>query len=432
LDYRLPARDRAILKSLQYRLSGQHEKLIAFLRMQVSLKDDASSHSMLAKILMVTGELEEAKRQFLAALDKDALNLGIYLQLSLLERAMGNMESAIGFARKYQEEKPEDFEAQQVLGDLLRDSGNLDAAEEHYLQAAVLADQSVQPLLRLVDIAMRKGDVNDARDLLEQAEMAAQSVAHKAQVRGAVSELEFRLGRIRAGIEQLYLQEEFLVQFQPPFAIALATYMPMVRAHNSLGDPDSAQEVLDIALGMVAPPMDKFFAFGEADILIERGDYDGAEAAVQSGAEIIEQFKIADMNFLVEMMDGFIQRERGDYPASSAAFQASLERINHSVIGGSGLYRELCQLNAELAQSLVLGGDLDQAEKALAEGFRLDPSEPLLWVNKARFQFASGLPQLAHASVNYALAIWKDADPEYRALNKAQSLEQEIRRSLSE
>jgi tetratricopeptide (TPR) repeat protein len=432
LDYRLPARDRANLKGLQYRLSGQQEKLIAFLRLQVRLNDDASSHSHLANYLMVTGELEEAKQQFLAALDKDAFNLGIYLQLSLLERATGNIESAIEFARKYQAEKPEDFEAQQVLGDLLRDSGNLDAAEEHYLQASLLGNHSVQPLLRLADIATRKGDVNVARDLLDQAEMAAQTAVSRAEVRGAVATLEFRLGRLRAGIEQLYLQEEFLVQFQPPFSIALATYLPMVRAHNALGDPDSAQEVLDIALGMVAPPLDQFLAFSEADIQIELGDYDGAEAAVQRGADIIEQFKLEDMKFLIEMLDGFIKRKRGDYSGSSAEFRATLERIKHSVIGGADLYRELPAMNAELAHSLVLGGDLDQAEKALSEGFRLDPSEPRLWVSKARFQLASGLPQLAQASVSYALAIWKDADPEYRALNKALSLEQEIGRTLSE
>jgi tetratricopeptide (TPR) repeat protein len=432
LDYRLPARNRATLKHLQYRLSGQQDKLIAFLRLQVRLQDDASSHSMLATMLMVTGELEEAKQQFLAALDKDPLNLGIYLQLSLLERATGNMESAIGFASKYQEEKPEDFEAQQVLGDLLRDSGDLDAAEEHYLQASLLGDQSVQPLLRLVDIAMRKGDVNEALNLLEQAEIAAQSVVDKALVREAVARLEFRLGRIRAGIEQLYLEEEFLVQFAAPFAVAQTTYIPMVRAYNALGDPDSAQEVLEIAMGMVTPPLDQFFAFSEADILIERRDYDGAEAATQRGAEMLDQFRLEDFKFLVEMIGGFIQRKRGDYPGSSAGFRAALERINHSVLGGSKLYRELPFLNAELAHSLVLDGDLEQAEKALARGFRLDPSEPVLWVSKARFQFASGLPQLAQASVHYALAIWKDADPEYRALNEAQSLEQEIRRSLSE
>ncbi len=432
LDYRLPARDRATLKQIHYRLSGQQEKLVAFLRLQVQLNDDASSLSRLATILMVTGELEKAKEQFLAALDKDALNLGIYLQLSLLERATGNMEAAIGFAKRYQSEKPEDFEAQQVLGDLFRDNGNLEAAEEHYLQAMLLEDQPVQSLLRLVDMAMRKGDVIDARDLLEQAEAAAQTAAQNAQVRQGVAELELRVGRITAAIEQFFLQEEFLVQFQPPFAIAVGTYSPVVRSYCSLGNLDKAQEVLDLALGILAPPLDQFLAFSEAGILIERGDLNGAEVATQRGAAIIEQFKLEDMNFLVEMINGYIKRKRGDYEGSSEAFRASLERINRSVLGGSNLYRQLPFLNAELAKSLVLLGDLEEAEKALNEGFRLDPSEPALWVSKARFQFASGLPQLAQASVNYALAIWKDADPDYHAYILARNLEQEISQSLAE
>jgi tetratricopeptide (TPR) repeat protein len=431
LDYRLPARDRATLKRIQYRLSGQQEKLIAFLRLQVRLQDDASSHSLLANTLMVTGEIEEAKQEFLVALDKDPLNVGIYLQLSLLERATGNMKSAIEYASKYQEEKPEEFEAQQVLGDLLRDSGDLDAAEEHYLQASLLGDQPVQPLLGLVDIALRKGNVNEARDLLEQADMAAQSVVQKSQVRAAAVALEFRLGRMRAGIEQLYQLEEFLVQFQPPFSVALSIYQPMVRAYCALGDTDSANEVFGIAQSMVAPPLDKFLAFTEAEILFEQEDYDGAEAAVQRGAEIIEQFKLEDLKFLRDLINGFIMRKRGDYLGSSAAFRATLERINRSVLGGSELHRELPAFNAELAHSLILGGELDQAEKALDEGFRLDPSHPMLWLNKARLQFASDLPQLALASVNYALAIWKDADPDYRDLRTVQGLEQEIKQALS-
>jgi tetratricopeptide (TPR) repeat protein len=284
----------------------------------------------------------------------------------------------------------------------------------------------------MVDIALRKGDVNEARDLLEQAGLTARSVVDKAQVHAVAASLEFRLGRIRAGIEQMYLQEEFLVQFLPPFAVAQSVKIPIVRALNSLGDPDGAQEVLDLAFDMVPPPLDQFFAFSEADILIERGEYDQAEAATQRAAEMLDKFKLEDLKFLVEMIDGFIQRERGDYAASSAGLRAARERINSSVLGGSELYRELPFLSAELAHSLVLGGNLDEAEKALAEGFRLDPSEPLLWLNKARFQLATGLPQLAQASVSYALAIWKDADPDYRAFNEALSLEQEIKQSLSE
>ncbi len=432
LDYRLPARDQANLKRLQYRLSGQQDKLIAFLRMQVRLHDDASSHNLLAGILMVTGQLEEAKQQYQLALDRDALNVGIFLQLSMLERATGNMDAAIGWARKYQEEKPEDFEAQQTLGDLLRDSGDLDTAAEHYMQASLLADEPVQPLLRLVDIELRKGNVTGARDLLGQAEAAAESVAQKAQVREVGAELETRLGRMRAAIEQLRQQEEFLSQYQSPWTVTMAVYQPMIRAYNSLGDTDTAQEILTLSFGKVGPPLDKFLAFSEADILIQREDYDAAEAAVLRGVEVIEEFRLEDMYFLVDMINGYIMRLRGDYAGSAAAFQATLERVNSSVIGGSELYRELPALNAELAHSLVLGGELDLAEDALTEGFRLDPSHPMLWLSKARFQHASGQPQLAQASVSYALAIWKDADPEYFELNKALDLQQEIRQSLSQ
>lgn len=430
LDYRLPARDRANLKRIHYRLSGQQEKLIAFLRLQVRLRNDASSHNLLAATLLVIGELEESREQFLAALEKDPLNVGIYLQLSQLERALGNMESAIEFARKYEEERPEEYEGQLFLGDLLRDSGNLDTAEEHYLQASLLGDQPVQPLLRLADLALRQGSVNDARELLEQADGLAQSVQHHSQVLGAVIALEFRLGRIGTGIELLYRLEELLEQFQPPFQVALSIYQPMIRAYNAVGDPDRAQWVLGIAQEKVAPPLDKFLAFSEADILFRRGDYEGAEAAIQRGAEIIEQFKLEDLKFLMDLIEGFIERKREHYPESATAFRATLERINRSVIAGSELHQELPRISAELAHSLVLAGDLDQAEKALNEGFRLDPSEPLLWLNKARYQLAAGQPQLAQASVSYALAIWKDADPEFRELKNALQLEQEISASF--
>ncbi|MFC1702738.1 hypothetical protein ACFL1J_08420, partial [Pseudomonadota bacterium] len=135
LDYRLPSRNRVQLKAMIYRLAGDHEKLMSFLRLQTKIRDDASSHNGLATMLMISGQLEEAKAESLLALERDALNVGIYLQLSTLERATGNMEAAIEYARKYQEQKPEDIEANIQLGDLLRDSGDLDAAEQHYKQA---------------------------------------------------------------------------------------------------------------------------------------------------------------------------------------------------------------------------------------------------------------------------------------------------------
>jgi hypothetical protein len=70
--------------------------------------------------------------------------------------------------------------------------------------------------------------------------------------------------------------------------------------------------------------------------------------------------------------------------------------------------------------------DLVAAERSIEAGFRLDPSEPMLWVEKARLQQAKNMPQLALASVNYALAIWKDADEDYVMLKRAQTLAAEL------
>ena len=433
LDYRLPALDRARVKQVNYRLTGQTEKLIAFLRMQVRLRDDASSHNTLAVMLMATGEPEEAKTEFLEGLRKDTLNLAIYLQLAALERATGNMDEAISYARRYQQEKPEDVDVHLTLGDLLRDNGDLDAAQAHYQEAVLLENQPVRPMLKMADVAMRRGDANAGRKLLEQAEEIAQTSQDKALVRASASYIEYRLGRIYAAIEQLNRQEEFLRQSLPPFQLALTIYAPMVRYYCDLHDTDNAQTALDKGLAMVQPPLDQFLAFSEAAILLEMGDLEGAEAAVGKGIAIIDQFKLEHLRFQVNLLEGFISQKRGDHEDSAESFQIALDRIEHSVFGGADVYdvyRALPVLNAVLAESLLLGGDLDGAEKALDKGFEQDPSEPTLWASKARFQFASGLPQLALASVNYALAIWKDADPEYREYKQAVKLEADILEAL--
>ena len=210
LDYRLPQRDRAQLKAVLYQLAGDHEKMMSFLYMQAKIRDDAASHNSLARMLMDAGNLEEAKKESLLALERDALNVGIYLQLSRLERATGNMDAAIDYARQYQEQKPEDIEASIQLGDLLRDSGNLEAAEQHYKQAQLLQNSPVKPTLKLAIIASRKGDIPTARQYLSEAETFARTPEDKILVRQGVALLEWRLGRLNEAIRQTYAQEEYL------------------------------------------------------------------------------------------------------------------------------------------------------------------------------------------------------------------------------
>jgi len=429
LDYRLPERDQAQIKQVYYRLSGQQDKLLTLLRLQVQLYGDAASLSRLALMLEITGDLEAAKRQYRAALEKDPLNLAIYLQLANLERATGDREAAVAYARRYQQEKPEDAAAHLVLGDLLRDSGELEAAHEHYLQASLLANEPVDALLRLADIAARRGKEAEARSLLQQADESTRIPLGKGLVRQAAATLETRLGRPRAAIDQLLRQQEYLSQSVAPYQVALATYMPMANLYVELGNTGQARAALDKARETVQPPLDQFLAFSMAAILIGEGDLGAAEAELARGEAVIEQFRLEDMRTELDMLRARIQAERQDYAGAVALFQSARERIERSVIAGNDVFNALPNLYAFMARAMVHAGELAQAESALENGFELDPANPQLWLARSKFQQATGATALAQASVNYALAVWKDADPDYRYYVQATELAAELGQS---
>ena len=123
------------------------------------------------------------------------------------------MDAAIDYARKYQEQKPEDIEANIQLGDLLRDSGELNAAEEQYKQAQLLQNSPVRPTLKLAIIASRKGDIPlPGSTCQRQRALHRHHAKNPGQAGHAL--LEFRLGRIREAIRQTLAQEQYLRQSQ--------------------------------------------------------------------------------------------------------------------------------------------------------------------------------------------------------------------------
>ena len=426
LDYRLPARDRAQLKALLYRLAGDHEKLMSFLYLQATIRDDASSHNNLASMLMISGQLQEAKKESLLALERDALNVGIYLQLSRLERATGNMDAAVDYARKYQEQKPEDIEANIQLGDLLRDSGELDAAEQNYKQAQLLQNSPVRPTLKLAIIASYKGDIRAARQYLAEAEGFAQTPSDKTLVRQGTALLELRLGRIHEAIKQTLAQEEYLRQSQGLFEQTFSIYAPLIDFYVLLGDFASAHNALTTAKDILTPPMDQFMDFNAAMVYARENDIEKAYQALQQAQDVMVQFQLSFLETQVHIVEAMISDAKGDFSAVADHCKKAIERINQTVVG-TNVQFGVTQIYAQMARAQTRMGDLAAAERSIETGFRLDPSEPMLWVEKARLQQARDMPQMALASVNYALAIWKDADEDYVMLKRALALAAELK-----
>jgi tetratricopeptide (TPR) repeat protein len=425
LDFRLPARDQALLKGFTYRISGEQDKLEKFLRLQVRLRGDADSQRELARFLMFTGRLEEAKQEFKVTMEKDSSDLGAFHHLAILERATGNLDAAIEYAQIYNEKKKEDAKGLILLGHLMIDAGDMESARDYYEQAQLLEDPPLIPTLTLALLAVRQGEWMTARSLIDEARSMTLTLHQQAQVLEVEVMLEIRQGRIRRAIELTGQQLEFTRQFLRPFDQVVAYSVPVVSYGLMLNDIELADETLRAAQAMVQPPMDQFLSFSEAAILARNGDFEASQAALEEGRAAIELFKADYLAFQIPLTAGVIASEQNDWVMAARRFEEAISKVERSILA-SELHMKLSLMYGACAEMHVRAGELDLAQEVLDTAFRKDASEPSLWFARSLLQQAQGNLRMALASVDYALAIWSDADPEYLEYQAALELRDEL------
>ncbi len=423
MDYRLPSGNRNILRAAIFRITGQSDKLLAFLRLQVRLTGEARWHERLAAQLMAGGELEEAREQFRITLEKDSLNTALYLVLSDLERSLGNMEGAIESATRYQEARPSDISANLKLAELMRDSGDLDGAEAQLQEAMLMDDNSVQPPLKLHLIAARRGDVAQARGYLEQAMNIAKTPDQLATVHMMAAQYEARLGRVGAAVEQMRAASPYLAESQPPYLVALAIHVGMIEDLLRVGDVAGARAVLEEARALVPqPPLSQLIEPAHAMILGKEGEYEAAQASLDEFEAVMLQLGFGGLMFQIPLIAAHVAANAGEHGEAAALLEQGLEQIDASFIAGQMYDTEVPTYMGYLANEQVAAGMLESAALTIERGLRLDPASPGLWLARGRLLKARGETEASRAALERVLSIWSDADPELAGYQLAQNL----------
>lgn len=417
-DFRLPSRDQDRLKAISYRLSGEQDKLEAFLRMQVKIREDVTSQSQLARFLLYTGRLEQAKESFQDVLELDATDLGAYLELTRLARATGDLSGAVNYANIYNEARPEDVDGLMLLGDLSLDSGDIDAAKKYFEEAQILDDPPLYPTLRLAKLAFLQGEWSHSRGLIAQSKLIANGAAEDSAVLQFEGQLESRLGHIRRAQELLNQQAELDNQWLPPTDRVFNYVFPFVHYSLMIGEIDEAESALDRAREVLQPPMDQFLAFSEANVHAYKGEFDQARLALSRGEDVVDRFKADFLAFQIPLAEGTIAVQAKDYAHAADRYAHAMQKMDRFVIAGYSNFERSIIAGAS-AQMYVLSGDQVKAQQILDDAFLRDDFEPSLWVARAMVQKANGMEQMAIASINYALAIWENADPEYLEYQRA-------------
>ena len=310
LDYRLPDRDKVLLKSIEYRMTGEQDKLEKLLRMQTQVQDNADAYQQLAQFLMLAGRLEESRDNFQKVLSKDRSSPDPFIKLAQIERALGNTAQAVEYANEYVAARPNDWKSHVLQGNLLVDSGELDTARASYLKAGLLEDPPVASNLKLAQLAIRQGTWSEARQYIDEARTLAATDHDAINIFEVEQLLEVRLGRIARAIELSQDQDIFNEQVLTPLDRLFRQKVPLIQYNLMLGNLDEAEAALQETNEQLQAPLNQFMAFMEAVLESERGNFEAAERAVQRGADVIEEFKADYMAFQVPLAQAEIESSR--------------------------------------------------------------------------------------------------------------------------
>ena len=426
LSYRLPERDQITVKLMTYRIAGEQEKVETLLRMQTQIIGDASSYHRLAVFLMLSGEPEEAKEQFRRQMEVDSSSISTLLQLARLDRATGDLDAAISNVLRYIDERPEDFGAHLMLGDLYLEAGDMESARDYYERAQIIEDPPLTATIKLALLAIGQGEWNRARGLIGEAREVAASARQVVMALQVEAYLEQRLGRIGVVIELLEEMAVFSKQALSPVEHVFTYNEPLVQQNIFLNRLDEAESVLLSAQQALQPPLDKFLSFVEVVLYAQKGDIERAEASLEAGIEVIEHFKADYVAFAIPVSAAVIAEAKGDFSQAGRYYAETIQKLKQSVFAGA-LQQGQSLIYGACAQAHVKAGELELAQSVLDYAFKRDGAEPTLWVARAMLQEAKGTPHMALASINYALAIWAEADPEYVWYREALKLEQQLK-----
>jgi tetratricopeptide (TPR) repeat protein len=426
LSYRLPERDQITVKLMTYRIAGEQEKVETLLRMQTQIIGDASSYHRLAVFLMLSGEPEEAKEQFRRQMEVDSSSISTLLQLARLDRATGDLDAAISNVLRYIDERPEDFGAHLMLGDLYLEAGDMESARDYYERAQIIEDPPLTATIKLALLAIGQGEWNRARGLIGEAREVATSARQVVMALQVEAYLEQRLGRIGVVIELLEEMAVFSKQALSPVEHVFTYNEPLVQQNIFLNRLDEAESVLLSAQQALQPPLDKFLSFVEVVLYAQKGDIERAEASLEAGIEVIEHFKADYVAFAIPVSAAVIAEAKGDFSQAGRYYAETIQKLKQSVFAGA-LQQGQSLIYGACAQAHVKAGELELAQSVLDYAFKRDGAEPTLWVARAMLQEAKGTPHMALASINYALAIWAEADPEYVWYQKALKLKQQLK-----
>lgn len=427
--HRLTDADKYNLKGLDYHIKGDTKRRIAVYRLWTErYPNDASAWETLGESLMIQGGQEANQGAFEAytrAAELDPGNNAIPLTMANLEEVLGRPEDALARLKAYSEAFPDDTKPLMKRASIHSRLGQFDEARSLLERAELIDDLSLDPGLVLSQIDLYEGKLDEAASRLESLAKVVQSPEQEAKILTVEALIHRQAGRIGDYIDTIYRGDEALAKFAPPLVRTFSTKFGLIIGFALIDDRTSAEAELSEFEKAFTGTFAGFADFGYAAYYSTIKDVDKLEEYAAKARAFYDQYQFPMLELNIMLSDGALAELKGDYAEASVQFQRLVDMVGQSLLAQYDS-SVLAEGSASLARVQRLNGDFDDSRKSLELALRQFPGNPNLLLEQAYLQLDTGDLAAARESLDRVLDLWSSADAEYIDLHRAQDLDQTL------
>ena len=380
---------------------------------------DPEARRLLALIADLLGDRQSEIEQLRALLALDPTDADAMAWLGAAYSEAGRYDSAEAVLARRDERLAGTVNNRRRVAYVHLDRGDVDAYRAEIEEARIAAPDDVSLVLDLGWADLRQGRYEEAENRVEEARSLARTDWDRWRAEWLAARIANDRGQF-APLEQAYRSWTRLAPAigSPRQILGWAASSALLWNASEWDRGDFALAQIDSLGAQLGPPLSGALGGPEFVIHLDRGDLAAArdalarlEAALEAAAG--DPFEIeGDVAFA----QGWLaEREDGSCERALPWF----DEVRELVPGNATALRHRARCLREL-------GRLDEAGEDLERLLALWGGDPEARVEAARYALARGEREEALAHLDAALAVWTEADPEFRPAREARALRAEL------
>ncbi len=397
--YRMPERYGFRVKADYYRLTGDMDRAAAVVEMWVELyPNDLDALQARVDLQRSSGDWEGVLATLATMQRLDPLDGDLLLELAAAHEELGNDDEDLAALTEYVERFPGDKYGYWGLADYHLRRGEHDEARGQLERAVLLDPLTVDHAIELAGINLDVGRFDEAEAGLGRALELSRTWWDSADVLRGRGRYHQRRGEMADAIRAIEARQE--VQSGYRSLEDIPTYLDAGRVGEAVALLAEARG--RIQSGWIPPRLPHMIV----RVALEA---EGVDAALEAHRQVIQGMEANDV--LAGLADGLglIRERAGDYAGAAESFREAI------VLSPETEYRR------GAGRALRKAGRLDEAEAELREVLRLVPADPHALFEMALLMEARGDIEDAVEHLRGALAVWENADGDYRPAREARA-----------